>query len=111
LSLKNHLRSGKELIGLGTGVGVADLILVLNSGQFGPLEWIGWGSLVLAVLAARHIHGPEASYAGEIRRLLEALRTRLKKNQKRARRRQYKARQARASVGQYDVRGDKKGNG
>ncbi|HEY5620218.1 MAG TPA: hypothetical protein VIK88_01015, partial [Candidatus Bathyarchaeia archaeon] len=118
LCLKNHLRSGKELIGLGTGVGLADLLLLAHSGTFGPPEWLGWGGLVLTVLAGRHIHGPESSYAGEIRKLLLALRTRLhRKNRKQVRRRRSRrlrgrqaqqAKQARPSTGQYDLSRDKK---
>ena len=119
LCFKNHLRSGKELIGLGTGVGLADMLLLAYSGTFRPPEWLGWGGLALAVLAGRHIHGPEASYAGEIRKLFVALRTRFhRKNRKQVRRRRSRrrrgrqaqqAKQARASTGQYDLSRDKKG--
>ncbi len=113
LSLKNHLRSGKELIGLGTGVGLADLLLLAHSGTIGPYEWVGWSGLVLSVLAGRHIHGPEASYAGELRRLITTLRARLAgKNARKAVRRRHsrslRAKRIRSSTAEYDVRNNKK---
>ncbi len=109
--MKRHLRSGKELIGIGTGVGLADLLLLAHSGTFGPLEWLGWGGLVLAILAGRHVHGPEASYAGEIRRLVVALRTRLKRQRKQAqkRSRRLRARRAKQLTGQHNFGRDKEG--
>ncbi len=115
LSFKNHVRSGKELVGLGTGVGLADLLLIAHSGTFGPAEWLGWGGLFLSVLAGRHLHGPEASYAGEIRRMLTALRGRIyKRSRKQARRRRSRRLQARRHEplsGEYDLGGNKKGEG
>ena len=115
LSFKGHLRSGKELIGLGTGVGLADLLLLAHSGTFGPPEWLGWGGLFLAVLAGRHIHGPEASYAGELRRMIGTLRARImKRNRKEAKRRRsrrIRVRQAGALSREYDLSRNKKGEG
>lgn len=114
LSFKSHLRSGKELIGLATGVGLADLLLLAQGGSFGPSEWVGWTGLVLAVLAGRHLHGPEASYAGEVRKLLGALRARLvrknvKKRVRKRHSRSLRARRVRPSTVEYDVGSNKKG--
>ena len=116
LSFKNHLRSGKELIGLGTGVGLADLLLRLaQAGNIDPREWFGWGGLVLAVLAGRHIHGPDASYAGEIRQLFAGFRARFsKKDPKKLRRRRsrrVRARRTRVSTGQDYLGRNKKREG
>lgn len=115
LCFKNHLRSGKELVGLGTGVGLADLLLLAQTKGLGPQEWTGWSGLVLAILAGRHLHGPDASYAGELRKLLASLRTRLSgKNQKKIRRkysRRLRARRSRISTGHDDLVRNKKREG
>jgi len=115
LSFKNHLRSGKELIGLGTGVGLADLLLLAQTGTVDPREWFGWGGLVLAVLAGRHIHGPDASYAGEIRKLLAGLRARFSKKDpkklQRRRTRRVRARRTQVSTGQDYLGRNKKREG
>ena len=65
----------------------------------------------MAVLAGRHVHGPESSYAGEIRKLLSALRVRLNRRRKqiqnkRVRRR---ARRAKQLTGQHDFGRNKEG--
>jgi hypothetical protein len=115
LCFKNHLRTGKELIGIGTGVGLADLLLLAQTGAIGAREWFGWGGLVLAVLAGRHIHGPEASYVGEIRRLFTGLRARLSgkdpKKLQRKHSRRAKVRRTRLSTGQDDLGRNKKREG
>ncbi len=87
LCFKGHVRSGKELVGLGTTVGLA-----VATNQEGPPLWLAWVGLALSVFADRHIHGPRASYAGEVRKLLVALRSRVhararKRNLRRRRRR------------------------
>jgi hypothetical protein len=98
LSFREHIRSGKELVSLGTTVGFADLLLLLPalaSNQFGPPLWIAWCGLLFSVFASRHIKGPQSSYAGEVRKLLINLRIRLnsKDNKRRlARRRSRRAR-------------------
>lgn len=117
LCYKNHLRSGKELVGLGTTVGLADLLLLvpsLASGQLGPPLWFAWGGLVCSVFADRHIHGPQASYAGEVRKLLAGLRARLvkknvKKKVRRRRSRSLRAKRVKPSTVEYEVGSDKKG--
>lgn len=114
---KNHLRSGKELVGLGTTVGLADLLLLvpsLASDILGPPLWVAWFGLACSVFADRHIHGPQASYAGEVRRLLGALRARLarknvKKRLRKRRSRGIRARRVRPSTVEYEVGGNKKG--
>jgi len=105
LCFKGHVRSGKELVGLGTTVGFADLLLLipaLASNQQGPPLWFAWAGLAFSVFADRHIRGPRASYAGEVRKLLVALRTRVKskarKKQLRRRRRRFRVGQAKASA-------------
>ncbi len=105
LCFKGHVRSGKELVGLGTTVGFADLLLLipaLASNQQGPPLWFAWAGLAFSVFADRHIRGPRASYAGEVRKLLVALRTRVKskarKKQLRRRRRRIRVGQAKASA-------------
>ncbi len=100
LCFKDHVRSGKELVGLGTTVGFADLLLLipaLSSNQEGPPLWLAWVGLAFAVFADRHIHGPKVSYAGEVRKLLVALRSRM---HSRARRKQLRRRRRRIRVAQ-----------
>lgn len=117
LCLRNHLRSGKELVGLGTTVGFADLLLLapsLVSDTLGPPLWFAWFGLACSVFADRHIRGPQASYAGEVRKLLGALRARLsrkneKKRLRRRRSRAIRARRVRPSTVEYEVGGNKKG--
>ncbi|TMI53060.1 hypothetical protein E6H13_05160 [Candidatus Bathyarchaeota archaeon] len=73
LCYANHLRSGKELVGIGTTFGLVDLLTSipsLASGSYGPPLWIAWVGLFCAVFADRHIKGPKDSYAGEVRKLL-----------------------------------------
>jgi len=105
LCFKGHVRSGKELVGLGTTVGLADLLLLipaLATNQEGPPLWLAWVGLALSVFADRHIHGPRASYAGEVRKLLVALRSRVharaRKRNLRRRRRRFRAVEARYSA-------------
>ncbi len=103
LCFKDHVRSGKELVGLGTTVGFADLLLLipaLASNQQGPPLWFAWAGLAFSVFADRHIRGPRASYAGEVRKLLVALRTRVKSK---ARKKQLRRRRRRIRVGQAKV--------
>ncbi len=103
LCFKGHVRSGKELVGLGTTVGFADLLLLipaLASNQQGPPLWFAWAGLAFSVFADRHIRGPRASYAGEVRKLLVALRTRVKSK---ARKKQLRRRRRRIRVGQAKV--------
>lgn len=80
-----------------------------------PVNGSGGGGLVLAVLAGRHIRGPDASYAGEIRKLLAGFRTRFsKKDPKKVRRRRSRrvmARRTRVSTGQDDLGRNKKREG
>jgi hypothetical protein len=72
LCYKNHLRSGKELVGIGATFGFADLLLAVptlassNSGPASPAV-VGWTGLLFAILANRHIKGPRRTYAGEVR--------------------------------------------
>jgi len=87
LCYKKHLRSGKEFVGIGTTFGFADLLLAipsLGSSSSGPiyLVVIAWTSLLLAVFAGRHIKGPKGSYAGEVRKLMTALRRRRERGEK-----------------------------
>ncbi len=117
LCYRNHLRSGKELVGLGTTVGLADLLLLipsLGSDTFGPPLWVAWCGLACSVFADRHIRGPQASYAGEVKRLLAALRARfvkknVKKRLRRRRARSLRAKRVRPSTVQYEVGGNKEG--
>ena len=58
LCYANHLRIGKELVGLGTTFGLVDLVVSapsLASGNLGPTLWIAWVGLFCAVFADRHI--------------------------------------------------------
>ena len=103
LCLGNHLRSGKEFVGIGTTFGFADLLLAiptLASSSAGPLylEIVAWMGLLFAVLASRHIKGPRGTYAGEVRKLMVGLRRRFVRENKRKRReRRLRRRRARAS--------------
>ncbi|HET7405206.1 MAG TPA: hypothetical protein VFJ63_03730 [Candidatus Bathyarchaeia archaeon] len=103
LCLGNHLRSGKELVGIGTTFGFADLLLAiptLASSSAGPLylEIAAWMGLLFAVLASRHIKGPRGTYAGEVRKLMVGIRRRLAREEKRKRReRRLRRRRARTS--------------
>ncbi len=115
LCFKGHIRSGKELVGLGTTVGFADLLLLipaLASNQQGPPLWLAWAGLAFSVFADRHIKGPMVSYVGEVRKLLVALRTRMnskeRKRHLRRRRRRIRVGQAIVSTGHYNVGRDKK---
>ncbi len=115
LCFKEHLRSGKELVGLGTTVGFADLLLIvpaLASNQEGPPLWLAWVGLAFSVFAARHIRGPQVSYAGEVRKLLTALKGRMRskerRRQLRRRRRRFRVGEV-VSAGHYNVGRDKKG--
>lgn len=125
LCLRNHLRSGKELVGIGTTFGFADLILAipsLGSSTSGPiyLVIIAWMGLFLAVFASRHIKGPKATYASEFRKLMTGFRRRFAREDKRRRReRRLRRRRARSSLPrsglasskQYYVGGNKDGEG
>lgn len=100
LCLANHLRSGKELVGIGATLGFSDLLLRLPNllSAAGPVLWVAWLGLFFTVFANRHIHGPSSTYAGEVRRLWTVMRSRLiskeiKKEKKRIIRRR-RARQA-----------------
>lgn len=78
LCLKNHLRSGKELVSIGASFGFADLLLALPSlGTTNAeplyLSLVGWTGLLFAVLASRHIKGPKRTYAGELRWFMSSL--------------------------------------
>ena len=103
LCLGNHLRSGKEFVGIGTTFGFADLLLAiptLASSSAGPLylEIVAWMGLLFAVLASRHIKGPRGTYAGEVRKLMVGLRRRfVRENKKKRRERRLRRRRARAS--------------
>ncbi len=99
LCYTNHLRLGKELVGFGTTFGLVDLlssIPALASGSYGPPLWIAWVGLFCAVFADRHIKGPKDSYAGEVRKLLVALRARTRTEKAIKRRRERKVRRTRA---------------
>lgn len=103
LCLGNHLRSGKEFVGIGTTFGFADLLLAiptLASSSAGPLyfEIVAWMGLLFAVLASRHIKGPRGTYAGEVRKIMVGLRRRfVRENKKKRRERRLRRRRARAS--------------
>jgi hypothetical protein len=99
LCYANHLRSGKELVGIGTTFGLVDLlssIPSLASDSYGPPLWIAWIGLFFAVFADRHIKGPKDSYAGEVRKLLVSLRTRIGREKVAKKKRERQARRARA---------------
>lgn len=89
LCYRSHLRSGKEFVGIGTTFGFADLLLSipsLASSNFAPTYVVAWGGLFCAVFASRHIRGPSSSYAGEVRKLMTAVRARLVRETKKKRR-------------------------
>ncbi len=90
LCYRNHLRIGKELVGIGATFGFADLLLALPSlvnNTTGPfyLEVAAWMGLLLAVLANRHIKGPKRSYAGEVRWFMSSLGQKISGEDKRRR--------------------------
>ncbi len=99
LCYANHLRSGKELVGLGTTFGLVDLVISvpsLASGSLGPPLWIAWVGLFCAVFADRHIKGPRDSYAGEVRKLFTSLRSRMSRERVSKKKRERQARRSRA---------------
>ena len=99
LCYANHLRSGKELVGIGTTFGLVDLLTSipsLASGSYGPPLWIAWVGLFCAVFADRHIKGPKDSYAGEVRKLLVSLRSRMSRERVSKKKRERQARRVRA---------------
>jgi hypothetical protein len=99
LCYANHLRSGKELVGIGTTFGLVDLLTSipsLASGSYGPPLWIAWVGLFCAVFADRHIKGPKDSYAGEVRKLFFSLRSRMSRERVSKKKRERQARRARA---------------
>lgn len=99
LCYANHLRLGKELVGFGTTFGLVDLLTsvpALASGSYGPPLWIAWAGLFCAVFADRHIRGPKDSYAGEVRKLLVSLRSRISRERVSKKKRERQARRARA---------------
>ena len=103
LCLKNHLRSGKELVSIGTTFGLADLLLAipsLSSISYGPiyLQIVAWMGLLFAVFASRHIKGPRTTYAGEVRRLIGMFGRRSFREEKR-RRREKRLRRRRVRTG------------
>jgi len=99
LCYANHLRLGKELVGIGTTFGLVDLLTSipsLASGSYGPPLWIAWAGLFCAVFADRHIKGPKDSYAGEVRKLLVSLRSRMSRERVSKKKRERHARRVRA---------------
>jgi hypothetical protein len=99
LCYANHLRLGKELVGLGTTFGLVDLVISvpsLASGSLGPPLWIAWIGLFCAVFADRHIKGPKDSYAGEVRKLLVAIRSRMGRERASKKKRERRGRRSRA---------------
>ncbi len=99
LCFKNHLRSGKEFVSIGTTVGFADLLLALPSlamSQSGPvyLGALAWAGLLFAVLAGRHIKGPKRTYAGEVRWFMSSLGQRFGREDKRRRERRLRRRRS-----------------
>jgi len=99
LCYANHLRLGKELVGFGTTFGLVDLLTSvpsLASGSYGPPLWIAWVGLFCAVFADRHIKGPKDSYAGEVRKLLVSLRSRISRERASKKKRERQARRVRA---------------
>jgi hypothetical protein len=125
LCYKKHLRSGKEFVGIGTTFGFADLLLAipsLGSSSSGPiyLVVVAWTGLLFAVFAGRHIKGPKGSYAGEVRKLMTGIRSRIlrqekrKRRERRLRRRRTQAKVARGSLSsakQYNVSSNKNSDG
>jgi len=107
LCFKNHLRSGKEFVSIGTTFGFADLLLALPSlsaSNSGPiyLAVAGWMGLLFAVLASRHIKGPRRTYAGEVRWFMSSLGRRFKREDERRRERRLRRKRAR-SVGRASL--------
>ena len=99
LCYANHLRLGKELVGFGTTFGLVDLLTSvpsLASGSYGPPLWIAWTGLFCAVFADRHIKGPKDSYAGEVRKLLASIRSRVRRERTSKKKRERQARRVRA---------------
>ncbi len=101
LCYRNHLRSGKEFVGIGTTFGFADLIgsiPSLTSSSIVPVYWaaVAWMGIFFAVFASRHIKGPSASYAGEVRKLMTSLRARFVREEKKKRRRERRSRRRRS---------------
>lgn len=99
LCYRNHLRTGKELVGIGATFGFADLLLALpslGSASTGPvfLEAAAWTSLLLALLANRHIKGPKRSYAGELRWFMSSLGKKISGEDKRRRDRRLRRRRS-----------------
>jgi hypothetical protein len=81
---------------------------------------IAWSSLLLAVFAGRHIKGPKGSYAGEVRKIMTGIRSRILRQEKRKRReRRLRRRRAQSkitrgslpSTKQYNVGSNKNGDG
>ena len=104
LCFKNHLRSGKEFVSIGTTFGFADLLLALPSlstSDSGPvyLAVAGWIGLLFAVLASRHIKGPRRTYAGEVRWFMSTLGRRFTREDGRRRERRLRKRRARTTSG------------
>ncbi len=97
LCLMNHLRSGKELVGIGATLGFSDLLLRIPTLlSVGPVLWVAWAGLLFTVFANRHIKGPSATYAGEVRKLWAVMRQRLiSKEMKKEKKRIIRRRRAR----------------
>jgi hypothetical protein len=88
LCYKEHLRSGKELMSIGTTVGFADLILSIPSvasTHYAPPYLVAWIGLFLGVFAGRHIHGPTSTYAGEFRKFVSFVKRNFVKEEKKIR--------------------------
>jgi hypothetical protein len=103
LCYRNHLRSGKELVGIGATFGFADLLLALPSlanTDSGPvyIAVVGWIGLLFAVLANRHIKGPTRTYAGELRWFVTGLGRKFTREDKRRRERRFRRKRARSGT-------------
>ncbi|HZD12643.1 MAG TPA: hypothetical protein VE177_03900 [Candidatus Binatus sp.] len=118
LSYRNHIRSGKEMVGLGTSVGLADLLLGFTTGSFTLYQPLGWAGLAIAVFASRHLHGPHATYAEEMQKIFNGLKKRILREETKTRKRIRKGlkktesmrrRSRRRSHRPYDVGDDVKG--
>jgi hypothetical protein len=101
LCYRNHLRSGKEFVGIGATFGFADLLLALPSlasSASGPvyLAVVGWMGLLFAVLANRHIKGPKRTYAGEVRWFMSSLGRKFTREDERRRDRRLRRRRNRS---------------
>ena len=118
LSYKNHVRSGKEMVGLGTSVGLADLLVGFTTGTLTLYQPLGWAGLAIAVFASRHLHGPHATYAEEVHKLFLGLKKRILREETKTRKRIRKGlkkselarRRSRRSQRPYDVGNNKKGH-